>query len=262
MARRPYEVVIPRQPDDLNKLGKNIISKHNADKASSPISAATANLLNEKLAEADNQYTLQKDLERTRELLNEERNLILGIHPTQVSTTEGTALFYLTSIRNFLLGHFRGSERKLGDWGFTVNTPKGKVQVEIPRNADKLTQLVADVLKKHEADGEASLIAVFDMAALKTLNESAAQKLSAAAAANRNKEKATQSRNLALGIDKGQTSKTPGTVSYIIRSVRDILLGIHRGKEQQLGDWGFEVNFNANGGGGTPPAPPPTPPAT
>lgn len=245
----------------MNKLGKNITTKHTNDGESSPIPAATANLLSGKLTEADNQYNLQKDLERTREQLTEERNQLLGIHPSQTTVTAGTVLFHLTSIRDFLLGHFRGSERNLGQWGFTVNTPKGVVQVEIPRNPDKLTKLVAEILKKHDTDKEASLLRIFDMAALKALNDDAAKKRSDAEAANRNKEKATQSRNLALGTAKGQTTKTPGTVAYLVRSVRDILLGIYRGQEQKLGDWGFEVNFNTTSSNGSTPTPPPTPPA-
>lgn len=120
----------------------------------------------------------------------------------------------------------------MGDWGFTVNSPKGKVQVIIPRNADKLTKLVDKVLKKHNTDKEVSLLKVLASASLKALNDSAAQKLSDAAAANRNKETATQARNLALGTAKGQTTKTPGTVAYYIRSIRDILLGIYRGKDK------------------------------
>lgn len=254
MARRPFKVPIPEQADALNTLGNNILKKHAADKEASPIPAATGTQLQAKLDEASAQQTLQESLDKEKEKLNEDRNLLLGLHPTQTSITEGTVLFYLTSIRNFLLGHFRGTERKLGDWGFTVNTPKGAVQVIIPRNADKLTKLVANVLKKHDADGSASLLSAFDMAALKTLNDDAAKKLSDAGAANRNKEKATQARNLALGTGKGRNTKTPGTVAYIVRSVRDILLGIYRGKEQQLGDWGFTVNFNT-----TPPAAPPPP---
>lgn len=236
------------------------MDKHTTDGPKSPIPATSATLLENKMTEAGNQYTLQKNLDKNKEKLNEERNLLLGIHPTQTTITEGTVLFYITSIRNFLLGQFRGSERKLGDWGFTVNSPKGSVQVEIPRNPDKLTSLAGEILKKHEDDSDTSLLTVFAMAAFRELNESAARKLSEANAANRNKEKATQARNLALGTAKGQTTKTPGTVSYIVRSIRDILLGIYRGQEQKLGDWGFEVNFNTNNGG-APPTPPPAPSA-
>lgn len=251
MAKRPFKIVIPSQPDPLNKLGNDIFNKHTADGAASPIPVLTADQLKAKLDEAAEQYAAQKNLDKEKERLNEERNLLLGIHLTQTTVTAGTVLFQVVSIRDFLLGRFRGSERKLGDWGFTVNTPKGAVQVAVPRNADKLTKLVADILKKHGDDGADSILAVFDMPALQRINDEAAKKLADAAAVNRNKEKATQARNLALGTAKGQTSKTPGTVSYFVRSVRDILLGIYRGKEQQLGDWGFEVNFN-NGPTATP----------
>ncbi len=255
MARRPFEVVISKKPDPLTTLGRDILTKHTADGAASPISAAAATELEDLLDEAEAQVTAQGLLDKKKEELNEDRNLLLGLHDTQTSITEGTATFYLTSIRDFLLGKFRGSERKLGTYGFTVNSPKGEPQVIIPRNADKLTKLVGKVLEKHTEDGAGSILSVFDMAALATLNTAAAQKLTAGAKANRDKETATQNRNLALGISKGQTSRTPRTVLFHVCSIRDTLLGIYRGREQSLGDWGYTVNFNS-----TPPPPPPPPP--
>ncbi|MBI1225824.1 MAG: hypothetical protein GC192_11355 [Bacteroidetes bacterium] len=255
MARRNFSVDIPKNPDDVNKLGNNIVTKHTTDGAASPISADLITALTTKLTEGDYQYTLQKNLERDREQLIEERNQILGLLPTQTTVTTGTVLFQLTSIRDFLLGQFRGSERRLGEWGFIVNSPKGNVQVVIPRNPDKMVKLVIDIIKKHQDDGAASILSVFDMTALQNANNTAAAKLAQAEAANRNKETATQARNNALGAAKGQSSKVPGTVSYIIRSIRDILLGIYRGQEQKLGDWGFEVNFNNSSSGATVPVP-------
>ena len=59
----------------------------------------------------------------------EKRNKTLGIARDQASTTEGTLLFYLSSIRDVLLGKYKGKEQSLGEWGFEVNTtshPKPK----------------------------------------------------------------------------------------------------------------------------------------
>ena len=57
----------------------------------------------------------------------------------------------------------------------------------------------------------------------------------------RDAEKATEKRDLALGT--GGAIK--GTVEYYIKASRDILLGVHKGNEQTLGDWGFEVDTSA-----------------
>ena len=252
MARSQFKVVIPGQPDPLNTLGTDILTKHTTDGATSPIPAAMATQLQTKLDEADEKYTLQKELDGFKEKYNEERNLRLGLHPTQSSTTVGTVLFYVTSIRDFLLGQYRGSERKLGDWGFVVNSPKNAVKIVIPRNPEKLIKLAQAILEKHTDDGAGSILSGFDMAAFETLTEEADTRNGQAAKANRDKEKATQARNLALGTAKGQNRKTVGTATYIICSIRDILLGSYRGQEQRLGDWGFTVNFNTT--------PPPTPP--
>ncbi len=252
MPRRPFTVKMYREPEKMTTLATDALEKHTTDGAASPIPAATATQLQAKKAEADAQATLQGLADKTKEERNEQRNLKIGIAPTQSSITPGTILFHVTSISKFLLGQFRGSERKLGDWSFTVNSPKGVVQVKIPRGAGGLIKLAKGILKKHTDDGEDSILAGFDMDGLQTLVEDAAILAEQAAKAGRDREKATEARNLALGIAKGQNTKTPGTVAFFLRSIRDILLGIYRGQEQQLGDWGFEVNFH------TPP--PPTPP--
>lgn len=249
------KIVIPDQPDPINTLGNDIVAKHTADGAASPIPAALITQLTAKLTEGDSNYTLQKDLDKQKEKHTEDRNISLGLHETQSSITEGTVLFYVTSIRNFLLGHFRGSERKLGDYGYVVNSPKGKVQVVIPRNPEKLIKLGQAILKKHTDDGVDSILSSFNMATMTTLVSEANTRNDQAAKANRDKEKATQNRNVALGTAKGQNRKTVGTATYIICSIRDILLGIYRGKEQTLGDWGYTVNFNTT----PPPTPPPAP---
>ena len=47
-------------------------------------------------------------------------------------------------------------------------------------------------------------------------------------------------------------------IDYYVRAARDVLLGIYKGNEQKLGEWGFEVDYGPRSGG----TPPPTPPVT
>jgi hypothetical protein len=68
----------------------------------------------------------------------------------------------------------------------------------------------------------------------------------------RDAETATQNRDIALGTDRS----TQGTVNYYVAAAREMLLGIYKGNEQKLGDWGFTVEQSAQGGGAKPaPAP-------
>src|SRR5690606_18304514 len=50
----------------------------------------------------------------------EERNRAFGRSKKQSSTTPGTLLYYVCSVRDVLKGNFRGDEMELGLWGFQV----------------------------------------------------------------------------------------------------------------------------------------------
>lgn len=244
MSRRYFRVAIPTNADKLLSLANSILQKHQQDGKNSLIAPPLANQLQSLWQGANTAQAQRHGLERKKEKLNEERNLLLGLDRSQNNYTPGTVLSIVTAARDILLGHFRGAERQLGDWGYTVNSPKGKVQVIIPRKVDELVTLANQVLQKHESDGNESLLSSLDWKTLKSKLKEAEAKLDEARQINRDKEKTTQARNIALGIERGQTSKTPNTVKYIVRSVRDVLLGIYRGREQELGDWGFEVNMS------------------
>lgn len=242
MNRRYFRVVIPTNVDQLLALADKILQKHYLDGLNSQLPPTLIDQLQNKIQIARNAYTRQQELDRQKEKCNEKRNLILGLHDTQNSYTAGTIYYFVTAIRDNLLGRYRGSERQLGDWGFTINSPKGSVQVLIPTNADQLIALTKRIQQKHYQDGNNSPLQNMDWSQLDNLLLEAEQKLEEGRKANRDKETATQARNLALGTDKTQTSKTPNTIKYLVKSIRDILLGVFRGREQELGNWGFEVN--------------------
>src|SRR5690606_19964805 len=128
-----------RKVVEFLNLIANILAKHDADGVASV-------LTNIDMADAQTKYdfALAKHLEGemhsfNREMATQERNLALGVERDQNSTTPGTILYYVTGIRDYLLGHFRGKEQSLGLWGYEVNTSsKKRVTVKISRNAFRL----------------------------------------------------------------------------------------------------------------------------
>lgn len=111
-------------------------------------------------------------------------------------------------------------------------------RIKIPKNPDQLIQLAKAIGTKHTADGATSPLAGLDMADFAAKTATAAAENQSAAALHRDAETATQNRDLALGGDDA----TPGTVTFYVRSIRDILAGLNKGNEQKLGKWGFEVD--------------------
>lgn len=123
-------------------------------------------------------------------------------------------------------------------------------RVNIPTNPDKLIQLSQTVLDKHVAVGAASPLGglkITEWTANSTLadtqNKSAAQ-------LRRDAEKATQARDNAIS-----DNTNPLGVEFNVKSARDILMALYKGREQQLGDWGFDVDMSARPSGPTPPTP-------
>jgi hypothetical protein len=140
------------------------------------------------------------------------------------------------------------------------------VRVEIPDNAEELIQLGESIIEKHEEAPATSPLNGLPMAILAALVIQARTKQNALLQLRRDAETATQDRDSLLGHRKDQSSTTEGTLLYLISGVRDVLLGNYRGKEQHLGDFGFNINQTAasnraggSNGNATPPAGNPTP---
>ncbi len=134
---------------------------------------------------------------------------------------------------------------------------KKKVRVSIPRNADKMIELADDIIAEHVALGTGSPLSGLDMTAFAAKVAAAKTKNTLQKTLRKDAETATEDRDDLLGKKKDQNTSTPGTVlNFIVRS-RDVLLGAHKGNEQHLGDFGFEVAQSGSGGtggggGGTP----------
>ncbi len=121
MARKNFRVVIPTNPDELTKLGKNIIAKYAEDPATSPINGLDMADMEVKVTGADAKQQEAEKLRKDSETATEARDGLLGHRKDQTSSTPGTVLNYVSRVRDILLGNFRGEEQKLGDYGFTVN---------------------------------------------------------------------------------------------------------------------------------------------
>ncbi len=250
MAKPTYRVIIPTSADKLLVLANNILAKHTADDTASPLLMLDMADLSTKVTDANALQTKALELRRQSEEATEQRNLFLGIAGIQNSVTPNTLLYYATAIREMLKGSLRGEERKMGDWGFEVNssTQSKGYRVPISRNAVKLLTLSGTILAKHTADAASSPLQVFDMADMESLHTQAEAANTLALQLRRDSESTTQDRNLLLGKAKGQSRRTKGTILFYITAARQILSGIYRGREQTLGEWGFEVNTSVSGG--------------
>ena len=111
-------------------------------------------------------------------------------------------------------------------------------RVKIPKNKGDAIKLAQAILKKHTADAAASPLAALNMSDMTAKTDSADTQNQLSEKLYRDAETATENTDLAVGSDY----TTPGTVNYYLASVRDLLLGIYKGNEQKLGDWGFEVD--------------------
>ena len=111
-------------------------------------------------------------------------------------------------------------------------------RIKIPKNKDAAIKLAQNILKKHLADGAASPLTVLNITDMTAKTGTADTQNQLSAKLARDSETATENCDLALGTD----FTTPGTVNCYNVSARDLLLGIYKGNEQKLGDWGFEVD--------------------
>ena len=111
-------------------------------------------------------------------------------------------------------------------------------RVSIPTNPDDLIVLAKSIGTKHAADGAGSPLTALNMADMGAKTTTADTQNQASATLYRDAETATQNRDIALGASKS----TQGTVNFYVAAVRDMLLGLYKGNEQKLGDWGFTVD--------------------
>ena len=98
-----------------------------------------------------------------------------------------------------------------------------------------------DVLKKHTELGENSPLNGLDLETFAAKLNDGISKRAQAQNLHEQAELLNQQAGLSMGVDKSQNTKTTGTVYSTLTSARDILLGLNRGQERKLTEWGFDV---------------------
>jgi hypothetical protein len=118
---------------------------------------------------------------------------------------------------------------------------KQTFSVDVPTNADDLIALAKAILAKDAALGANSPFKnIKNWTAFTGLNGTADTSNTASNTLYQQAEEATQTRDNALG-QSGQMKEN--TVRWFVTSARDVLLGLNKGQEQQLGEFGFNVTY-------------------
>src|SRR5204862_6407843 len=110
-------------------------------------------------------------------------------------------------------------------------------RVNIPSNVEKLILLSQSILAKHVALGATSPLSGLKIAEWTANTATADAENKKADQLRRDAEKATQNRDNALS-----SNTDPLGVEFNVKSARDIRMALNKGSEQQLADWGFDMD--------------------
>lgn len=121
MSRKNVRVVIPRNADELIVLSESIVAKHNEDPATSPLAGLDMAAFEALAVDGKTANEKVKQLRRNAETATEQRDTLLGHRKDQSTNTPNTLLNFVVRSRDILLGSFKGTEQRLGDFGFEVN---------------------------------------------------------------------------------------------------------------------------------------------
>jgi hypothetical protein len=117
-------VDVPANPDDLTALIGNIIAQdaalNTATPGSSPINPKDIAALKAIQASAQPDRTLIKNLQPQIDAAVQRSETALGLANGQGVRTEGTGLFLVTKVRDVLLAQYKGQEKQMEGFGYTV----------------------------------------------------------------------------------------------------------------------------------------------
>lgn len=118
------------------------------------------------------------------------------------------------------------------------------IKIEIPTGSpDEMVTLAEGIKTHHLALGSAATLDNDDVTAMADKAAQAKAKRKQAAELNAQAETLNLQAATLLGIAPGQTSETKDTVLFHINGIRDGLLIEHRGDEQALGEYGFDITI-------------------
>src|SRR6478609_11691656 len=118
MAKQSFSIDVPTNPDDIIKLADKILAKDVELGANSPFKGIKNwEDFSDLNTAADNSNKSSKDLAQKSVEATQTRDLMLG---AKGQLKENTARWFIMSARDVLLGLNKGSEQKLGEFGFEV----------------------------------------------------------------------------------------------------------------------------------------------
>ena len=171
---------------------------------------------------------------------------IMGFAEGQTIQTPGTLYYDADVIRGILLGEHKEDEEAMEDYGFNVlmgqTNGRTDISTEIPvKRPIEFLDLCESIVEQHELLGAESPLRELDMAGFKEKTIQARSSLKNARKHHKKAQKLTLRALSLIGIAKGQTSRTKGTLYYTIDIIRGILLKKFKGSEEDLEEWGFTV---------------------
>lgn len=110
------------KPDEVLKIAGQSNKQHIVLGPDSPVKHLDMTTFNALVKSAEEKRAEAKRLHEQAEILNQSAMLDLGLTKNQNSKTPGTVYSILTSIRDILLGTYKGQEEKMNEWGFKVIT--------------------------------------------------------------------------------------------------------------------------------------------
>ena len=124
MPRITVKVDVPTNPDDLTGLIGKIIAQdaalNQATPGSSPINPKDITALKAIQASAQPDRDLIAKLQPQIDAAVQRSTNTLGLGKGQSVRTEGTGLFLVTKIRDSLLAEYKGEEKEMEGFGYTV----------------------------------------------------------------------------------------------------------------------------------------------
>jgi hypothetical protein len=127
MANNQFRVVIPTNADAFITLCDEIIEKEEELAPNGILSAAELQELKDLRTDAAKANKEAKQLEKQAEDKTKARDLCLGKANGQGVATPGTALFFVTKLRDKALADNKTNPKAIGEWGFVVDdSPKKK----------------------------------------------------------------------------------------------------------------------------------------
>jgi hypothetical protein len=234
----------------MSNLTDDILERHNDLGPGSPLNDPELDMAGLAVQNATHQ-TKRSDgnnLHGQAEPLIQAADTALGVEEGQSIDTVGTVYNVTGRIRDRLLYFYPGKEEEATTFGFNVlvNEAGGKrtVSMEIPIKSPKaMLDLGDQILERHAELGAGSPLNIpeLDMAAFASQHDLHTTKRKDGNKKHGLGEVAIQKADRALGTEEGQTKDVVGTVYNIVTRVRDKLLFVHPGEEEELTTYGFNV---------------------